>query len=85
LPDGVELRQKIVERKNFFTSYCKKPFVRNNYANLSQHSQVISTMLEAVVMSQEENRLLSLFILTVIGGMTLLAAGYSLLSVLFAG
>jgi hypothetical protein len=85
LPDGVELRQKIVERKNFFTSYYKKPFVRNNYANLSQHSQVISTMLVAVVMSQEENRLLSLFILTVIGGMTLLAAGYSLLSVLFAG
>jgi len=85
LPDGGELRQKIVERKNFFTSHYKKPFVRKGYAHLLPRSQVISTTLESAVMSPEENRLLYLFILMVIGGMTLLAAGYSLFLVLFAG
>ncbi len=86
LPDGGELRQKIVERKNFFTSHYKKPFVHKGYAHLLPRSQVISTTLESAVMSPEENRLLYLlFILMVIGGMTLLAAGYSLFSVLFAG
>jgi hypothetical protein len=85
LPDGEELRQKIVERKNFFTSHYKKPFVHKGYAHLLPRSQVISTTLESAVMSPEENRLLYLFILMVIGGMTLLAAGYSLFSVLFAG
>jgi hypothetical protein len=85
LPDGGELRQKIVERKNFFTSHYKKPFVYKGYAHLLPRSQVISTTLESAVMSPEENRLLYLFILMVIGGMTLLAAGYSLFSVLFAG
>ncbi len=85
LPDGGELRQKIVERKNFFTSHYKKPFIRKGYAHLLPRSQVISTTLESAVMSPEENRLLYSFILMVIGGMTLLAAGYSLFSVLFAG
>jgi hypothetical protein len=85
LPDGGELRQKIVERKNFFTSHYNRPFVHKSYAHLLPCSQVISTTLESAVMSPEENRLLYLFILMVIGGMTLLAAGYSLFSVLFAG
>src|SRR5215212_9649640 len=60
-PDGGELRQKIVERKNFFTSHYKKPFVHKGYAHLLPRSQVISTTLESAVMSPEENRLLYLF------------------------
>ena len=85
-PDGGELRQKIVERKNFLASYYKKPFVRKGYAHLSQGSQAISATPESVIIrEEEENRFLDLSILAVIGGITLLAAGYSLLSVLFAG
>ena len=61
LPDGGELRQKIVERKNFFTSHYKKPIVHKGYAHLLPRSQVISTTLESAVMSPEENRLLYLF------------------------
>jgi hypothetical protein len=85
LPDGEKLRQKIVERKNFFMSYHKKPFFWKGYAHPSQGSQVMSTTPGSSVIRQEENRFFGLLILTSIGGITLLAAGYTLLPVLFGG
>lgn len=84
-PDGEELRQKIVERKNFFMSYHKEPFIWKGYAHPSQGSQVMSTAPGSSVIRQEENHFFGLLILTVIGGITLLAAGYTLLPVLFGG
>jgi hypothetical protein len=85
LTDGGELRQKVVERENFFTSYRKKPFAPKGKAHFSQGSQAISATPESGVTQHEEDRFLDLLVLALIGGITLLAASYSLLSVLLAG